>query len=1443
MKLNYFFRLAFLSIILVFSTSLNAQTKRQTQKIKQKTNLSKLNELESTFKQKSTSKKEKANKMAKLNGWPLIIEKDGSYAELQDVTDDGKPIYFTTYNVNASKSTRANYLNIGGGLGLSLDGQNMTAHVWDGGLARSTHQEYDGPGGNNRFSIGDGTTTLNYHSAHVTGTIIASGVQANAKGMAPQAKAIGYDWNSDTSEATNAASNGMLISNHSYGYISSNIPDQWFGAYGTDARDWDQIMYNAPYYLMVVAAGNDGNDNSSNGAPLDGNSSYDKLSGHATAKNNMVVANGQDASIDSNGNLISVSINSSSSEGPTDDYRIKPDITGNGTAVFSTYESSDTAYNSITGTSMASPNVAGTLLLLQQHYDNLNGSFMRSATLKGLALHTADDAGTSGPDAIYGWGLLNAKAAAETITNNGNQSVISELTLSPGQTYTTTVTADGINDLIASISWTDPAGSVNSGTNSSTPALVNDLDIRVSNGTTYYPYKLTSITSNTKADNSVDPFERVDIANPSGNYTITVTHKGTLSSSQNFSLIITGVASNVTCSATTPTGLAVSNISDSSAQASWDAVAGATYDVRYKVTTASTWTTIASSSTSLTLNGLSAETQYEVQVRSKCTDGSTSNYSSSVNFTTTAIQLNYCTSQGNNINDEYIQRVQLNTIDNASGASSGYTDFTSISTDLTQGNTYTITVTPLWTGTVYNEAYAVWIDYNYDGDFTDSGELVWSLSATQNTPVSGSFTVPTNSSQTATRMRVSMKYNGIPTSCESFTYGEVEDYTVNILGNNADTQAPSIPANLTASNTTETTTDLSWTASTDNVGVTGYDVYQGASVIGTTAGTTYNVTGLSPSSSYSFTVKAKDAAGNESGASNAVSVTTVTPPDTQAPTVPTNLSASNTTQTTTDLSWTASTDNVGVTGYDVYQGASIIGTTTGTNYNVTGLSASTGYSFYVVAKDAAGNESGASSSVTVTTLDPPDTQAPTAPTNLSAANTTQTTTDLSWTTSTDNVGVSSYDVYQGTNVIGNTSSTSYNVTGLTASTSYTFSVRAKDAAGNVSGASNSVSVTTDANTNTGCSGGIVTYPYNEGFENTIGAWTQSNADDINWTVDANGTPSSNTGPSSAIQGNYYIYVEASGNGTGYPNKQAIINSPCYDLSAETLANFNFKYHMYGSSNMGSIALEASDDNGVTWTSIWSQTGNQGNSWLSVTVDLASYLGGSVQLRFNRITGSTWQADIAIDDVSLTTTGGGGGGNNCAAANLTLNITFDNYPEETAWTLKTSGGTTIASNSYSTANPDGSSITETINNLASGDYVFTMTDSYGDGICCAYGNGSYTLSSSVGTIVSGGNFTSSDVTNFCVDSSKSPASNETSLSNITDSDIRIYPNPVKSILEITTMDVTIDSIKVFNMYGALVKIINLSDSRANVDVSQLASGAYFIRFMSGDNVITKKFIKE
>ena len=237
-------------------------------------------------------------------------------------------------------------------------------------------------------------------------------------------------------------------------------------------------------------------------------------------------------------------------------------------------------------------------------------------------------------------------------------------------------------------------------------------------------------------------------------------------------------------------------------------------------------------------------------------------------------EISYCTSKGNSVSDEYIGRVQLEGINNTSSGGNGYSDFTSVSANLSKGNSATITVTPTWTGTVYSEGYAVWIDYNQNGDFGDSGELVWSKAASKTTPVSGSFTVPTSAKDGATRMRVAMKYNGIPTQCEAFSYGEVEDYTVNIGAGTPDTEAPSAPANLTASGTTQTSTSLSWNASTDNVAVTGYDIYKNGSFLTSVSSTNYTVNNLSAATTYSFYVKAKDDAGNISAKSSTIPVTT-----------------------------------------------------------------------------------------------------------------------------------------------------------------------------------------------------------------------------------------------------------------------------------------------------------------------------------------------------------------------------------------------------------------------------------------------------------------------------------------------------------------------------------------------------------------------------------------
>jgi PQQ-dependent dehydrogenase (s-GDH family) len=188
-----------------------------------------------------------------------------------------------------------------------------------------------------------------------------------------------------------------------------------------------------------------------------------------------------------------------------------------------------------------------------------------------------------------------------------------------------------------------------------------------------------------------------------------------------------------------------------------------------------------------------------------------------------------------------------------------------------------------------------------------------------------------------------------------------------------DTQAPSAPANLSASNITQTSLTLNWTASNDNVAVTGYDVYRNGIKINaaTVTGTTYNVTGLTAGTAYTFYTVAKDAAGNQSAASSPLNVSTVSP-DTEAPSVPANVSSSVISQTSIRLNWAASTDNVAVTGYDVYRNGikANTSTITATTYNITGLTAGTTYALTVVAKDAAGNQSAANSPLNVSTLLP-----------------------------------------------------------------------------------------------------------------------------------------------------------------------------------------------------------------------------------------------------------------------------------------------------------------------------------------------------------------------------------------------------------------------------------------------------------------------------------------
>ncbi len=555
------------------------------------TRSAKLHSLSESLLVRDANDRRQSENFARKAGIPMRRElAGGRVLELQRIAPGIGPVFYVTYNVDAADTVSTDEVWPGGSAGLDLDGGGMTIGEWDGGAVFSGHPDLAG-----RLTQVDGATVVSNHSTHVAGTLVGSGqgLVAAARGMAYAAQLNAWDWNSDTAEMAAAAAGGLLFSNHSYGiaagwlYIGDLPPDTWwwiggaadtdvedpnFGYYDTETQLWDQIAFDAPFYLIVKAASNDRSDIGP--APgeqytvidQDGEflfystlprnpdcapAGYDCLPTTSGAKNVLTVGAVDDliGGYSPFSGPASVQMADFSGWGPTDDGRLKPDLVANGIFLMSLWGDSP-YYVPAAGTSMAAPNATGSLALLQEHYQDLHGAgnFMRAATLKALAIHTADEAGDEdGPDYEFGWGLLNTKTAAKVISEDGGDHQIIEDSLADGQENTVEITvAEADSILTATLVWSDPpATPVAPALDPPDLMLVNDLDLRIESGPdTFMPWVLNPAApavAATQGDNFRDNVEQVVIsAAAPGSYFIKVSHKAGLlnGQSQAYSLII-----------------------------------------------------------------------------------------------------------------------------------------------------------------------------------------------------------------------------------------------------------------------------------------------------------------------------------------------------------------------------------------------------------------------------------------------------------------------------------------------------------------------------------------------------------------------------------------------------------------------------------------------------------------------------------------------------------------------------------------------------------------------------------------------------------------------------------------------------------------------------------------------------------------------------------------
>ncbi|MGB1206273.1 MAG: GEVED domain-containing protein [Chitinophagales bacterium] len=258
------------------------------------------------------------------------------------------------------------------------------------------------------------------------------------------------------------------------------------------------------------------------------------------------------------------------------------------------------------------------------------------------------------------------------------------------------------------------------------------------------------------------------------------------SSSSNYTVFI-GFKTTSAGSCPVPTNVTVSDITNTSVSISYDNIDDASnFQIEYRQSGDATWNTKTSTNNSITLNELNSCGSYEVRLKSIC-DAGVSTYSDTQTFSTLCIVSPLCEAKGLNANHEWIERVVIANIDNVSGSNGGYGDFKQdFVAEVARNQNYPITLKAGFATSSYNEYWRVWIDYNQDGDFEDNEELAFDAGSVSPNAINAAISIPSFATLGETTMRIAMKYNAAPTACEIFPYGEVEDYTINIIDGTVD---------------------------------------------------------------------------------------------------------------------------------------------------------------------------------------------------------------------------------------------------------------------------------------------------------------------------------------------------------------------------------------------------------------------------------------------------------------------------------------------------------------------------------------------------------------------------------------------------------------------------------------------------------------------------------